>query len=56
MESKRDWRELCGAVANEHDSSKLIRLLQELTEALDRDLARRGGGSTRANYGWSLDS
>jgi len=56
MERKRDWRELCGAVSKEHDSSKLIALLQELTEALDRDLARSGGGSTKANYGWSFDS
>jgi len=56
MERERDWRELCGAVATEHDSKKLIALLQELTEALDIDLARSGRGSTRANYGWSLNS
>ena len=56
MERKRDWRELCGAVAKEHDSYKLIALLQELTEALDRDLARTGAGSNKANCGWSLDS
>jgi hypothetical protein len=33
---KRDWRELCVAVTNEKDSTKLISLIQELVEALDR--------------------
>jgi hypothetical protein len=33
---QKDWRELCVAVTNEKDSRKLISLIQELTEALDR--------------------
>lgn len=33
---QKDWRELCLAVTNERDSAKLISLVQELTEALDR--------------------
>ena len=32
---QRDWRELCAAVANESDSTKLSSLIQELIEALD---------------------
>jgi hypothetical protein len=33
---KRDWRELCVAVTNENDSTKLSSLVQEFIEALDR--------------------
>ena len=33
---EKDWRDLCVAVTNEKDSTKLISLIQELTEALDR--------------------
>jgi hypothetical protein len=33
---QKDWRELCVAVANERDSTKLTSLVQELIEALDR--------------------
>jgi hypothetical protein len=33
---QKDWRELCVAVINETDSTRLISLVQELTEALDR--------------------
>jgi hypothetical protein len=33
---KRDWRELCVAVTNESDSTKLSSLVQELIEALDK--------------------
>jgi hypothetical protein len=33
---QRDWRELCVAVTNERDSTKLTSLVQELIEALDR--------------------
>jgi hypothetical protein len=33
---KRDWREVCVAVTNESDSTKLSALIQELIEALDR--------------------
>ena len=33
---QRDWRELCVAVTNESDSTKLSSLVQELLEALDR--------------------
>lgn len=32
----KDWRELCVAVTNETDSTKLTSLVQELIEALDR--------------------
>jgi hypothetical protein len=33
--TRRDWRELCVAVTNETDSSKLDSLVQELIRALD---------------------
>jgi hypothetical protein len=33
---KKDWRELCVAVTNETDSTRLTSLVQELIEALDR--------------------
>lgn len=33
---QKDWRELCVAVTNESDSSKLTSLVQELIEALDK--------------------
>lgn len=33
---QKDWRELCVAVTNESDSTKLGSLIQELIEALDR--------------------
>ena len=33
---QKDWRELCVAVTNETDSTKLTSLVQELIEALDR--------------------
>jgi len=32
---QKDWRELCLAVTNETDSTKLSSLVQELIEALD---------------------
>ena len=32
---QKDWRELCLAVTNESDSTKLTSLVQELIEALD---------------------
>jgi hypothetical protein len=32
---KRDWRDLCAAVANEKDSKNLGSLVQELIRALD---------------------
>jgi hypothetical protein len=32
---QRDWRELCAAVTNETDSSKLDSLVPELIRALD---------------------
>jgi len=34
--TKKDWRELCVAVTNERDSTKLGSLVQELIDALDR--------------------
>lgn len=34
--TQKDWRELCVAVANERDSTKLSSLVLELIEALDR--------------------
>jgi hypothetical protein len=33
---QKDWRELCVAVTNETNSTKLTSLIQELIEALDR--------------------
>ena len=33
---QKDWRELCVAVTNERDSTKLTSLVQELIEALDK--------------------
>lgn len=33
--AKKDWRELCAAVASEKDSNKLDLLLEELIRALD---------------------
>lgn len=35
-EERRDWREVCAAVASEKDRSKLLELVQELVAALDR--------------------
>ena len=32
---KKDWRELCSAVVNEHNSEKLELLIQELNQALN---------------------
>ena len=34
--TQKDWRELCFAVTNESDSPKLILLVQELIETLDK--------------------
>ena len=39
---QKDWRELCVAVTNESDQTKLSLLVQELIEALDK-----GNGSWR---------
>jgi hypothetical protein len=33
---RRDWHELCAAVTNESDHTKLSSLVQELIEALDK--------------------
>lgn len=33
---QKDWRDLCLAVTNERDSTKLTSLVQELVEALDK--------------------
>ncbi len=33
---EKDWRELCAAVTKETDSAKLISLVRELIEALDK--------------------
>jgi hypothetical protein len=35
-EMQKDWRDLCVAVTNERDSTKLTSLVQELIEALDK--------------------
>ena len=42
---KRDWRELCLAVTNESDSTKLDSLLRQLIEALDE--ANKAGVNLR---------
>jgi len=39
--TQKDWRELCSAVVNETDSSKLISLVQKLIEALDQNRRSR---------------
>lgn len=33
--TQKDWRELCVAVTNERDSTRLSSLVEELIEALD---------------------
>jgi len=33
---QKDWREICVAVTNESDSTRLTVLVQELIEALDK--------------------
>jgi hypothetical protein len=43
---QKDWRELCVAVTNETDSTKLTSLVQELIEALDK--GERGWRSYRS--------
>lgn len=35
-DTQKDWQELCLAVTNETDSTKLSLLVQELIEALDK--------------------
>ncbi len=41
QDRKNDWRELCRAAANELDPEKLMRLIAQLTEALnERDKNR----------------
>jgi len=42
---QKDWRELCVAVTNETNSTKLTSLVQELIEALDRGERSRGYAS-----------
>lgn len=42
--TQKDWRELCLAVSNERDSTKLSSLVQELIEALDKRERRRRCG------------
>jgi hypothetical protein len=42
---KKDWRELCVAVTNETNSTKLTSLVQELIEALDTGERSRGYAS-----------
>ena len=39
--TEKDWRELCAAVTNESDSTKLSSLVQELIEALDNGERKR---------------
>lgn len=41
---QKDWRELCVAVTNERDSTKLTALVRELVEALDRGKQTRHPG------------
>jgi hypothetical protein len=48
---QKDWRELCVAVTNETDSTKLGSLVQELIEALDKGEQRwrHGNRSSEAS-------
>jgi hypothetical protein len=44
-DTKRDWRELCAAVTNENDSTKLSSLIQKLIDALEEgERSWRQGG------------
>lgn len=52
---QKDWRELCVAVTNESDSTKLISLVQELVEALDRGEQAGVTPFTRPNQSARID-
>ena len=51
-EEKRDWRELCAAVAKEEDQSKLLDLMEELLAVLEHRESNSGEHSvtTTANH------
>jgi hypothetical protein len=48
-EERREWREICQAVVNEHDPVKLLRLLEELMVALDEREARLRTDAARSD-------
>jgi hypothetical protein len=39
-EERRDWRELCAAVANEQDPVRLLELMEELVATLEERKTR----------------
>jgi hypothetical protein len=47
---KRDWRDLCEAASKEHDSDRLIALVSELMDALDKRSPSRPEGQRQS--GW----
>jgi hypothetical protein len=56
-EERRDWRELCAAVASEKDQSKLLELMEELLVVLDHleSETTERSASAAANHGHRQD-
>jgi 2,3-bisphosphoglycerate-independent phosphoglycerate mutase len=49
----RDWRELCAAIAQEQDQTKLLSLMEQLLEVLeDHERSRSAAGQENANADW----
>jgi hypothetical protein len=46
-EEKRDWRELCVAITNERDRTKLLDLMEELLAAIDERVGSNPIETTR---------
>jgi hypothetical protein len=46
-EEKRDWRELCVAITNERDRTKLLDLMEELLAAIDERIGSNPVETTR---------
>jgi hypothetical protein len=44
---KKDWRELCAAVANELDSERVLDLVEQLVTALDKRKSNAFSNATR---------
>lgn len=49
-EPSHDWRELAEKAAHETDSKKLMALVRELTDALDRESLRKFGGMSNSTH------
>ena len=50
--ARKDWRELCAAVARENDPKKLESLLQELIRALDDRQSQSQVGTQQIATNW----